>query len=556
VPTVHATVRISLLLVIATIAGACGSAAPADRPSAPPSTPPASFGEESVRSAEEALAAVGVEVKVLPSDEAPQVTSSGELSTVRFLRFQVRNMALELSAGAGTPAEDLDTATEAGGGAAVTPLMVGWLTSAGTPAAALARSAMGDQDLGEPKTLMFPTLAIAAFLADATRGGTTESAWRGAETDIQPAAFGAPANDLCSQVSSYLGETLQGVLDPKAEFDVPWLKAVIDQYAPLYGEDPDLFRRTVGALALLAYATSVARSWTVLATPDPSRVAYSIEGEASTEGEVRVTVEAGGSFFAEEVRPCASLARIELDGSAPTDGASVGWDTGGLAPHATAAEADDELEGAQASLTYETTAESRDAAEKGSPRTAEMTVLVAVERSEMENLDDAVSSILLDEGQAGPLETAVKALYQEMQPTLVELMTPKAVASIEVTFHTLPTPSPTEEAGALTGTWLGTWQNGPSFGDPPAQGGFTLTLEQQGGDVFGAGEVTGATCIRHVTVSGSVQGSTVELSLSGARDVATFSATLEGDSMSGTWSSIACGTTDTEVYGTWQAERE
>ncbi len=94
--------------------------------------------------------------------------------------------------------------------------------------------------------------------------------------------------------------------------------------------------------------------------------------------------------------------------------------------------------------------------------------------------------------------------------------------------------SPTEETGTLTGTWVGTWENDPIFGNPPANGGFTLTLDQKGGNVSGTGQVTGETCVGHVTIEGSVRGSTVELSLSGERNVSSFSAAWKGDSMSGT----------------------
>jgi len=500
---------------------------------------------------ERALASIGVEVRRRPSDPAPQVGVSGEPSGLRLLGFQVRNMALEVSAGAGTPPSDLDAATEAGGGGAVTPLVVGWLSSAGTPAAALARTAMGDQDLSEPNALVFPTFVLAAFLADATRRGAPAAV----AADV-PLAFLAAerSTDLCSQVSDYLDQTLQDVLDPTAEFDVPWLEAVIDQYAPMYRGNLELFRTTIGALALLAYATSVARPWTVLAIPDPEQVSYSVEGEEPVEGEVRVTVDAGGETFADDVRPCAALAGIELE-SAPTDGADLFWDPSGLAPHAQATEADSALDGDSGSLSYETAMESREDAENGDPQTAEMSVLVGVDRKEMRDLAAAVGAILLGPAQGGPAGGAVVSLYQKMKPALAEMMFPAAVASIGVTFHTQPSPSPTVTEPSIEGTWVGTWENDPSFGDPPANGGFTLTLEQRGRNVTGTGEVTGQTCVGHVTIEGSVRGSTVELSLSGERNVSSFSATWEGDSMSGTWSSIACGTADIQVFGTWQAAR-
>jgi hypothetical protein len=499
----------------------------------------------------ESLAGIGVDVRTLPSDPEPVVPPSGEPSAVRLLHFQVRNMALELFTGAGTTGKDLDRATVSGEGAPVTPLLVGWLRSARTPAASLAQSAMAGQDLTKPEASVFPTLALVAFLADATRVGTTANAAPAA--GIQLAALAdSPSADLCSQVSAYLDEVLQHVANPQAQFDVPWLETVVDQYAPMYAGNTELFRKTVGALALLAYATSVARSWSVLANPAPSQVDYSIEGQDPVEGEVLVTVETGKEVFADEVQPCSSLAQIELEGS-PT-GASLYWDASGLGPHATATEADSELDVDQASFTYQTTAESAEAAQNGDPQTAEMSVLVIVDREEMRALAGAVAEILLGPAQNGPAAAAVKSLYLKMQPTLGAMMLPSAVATIEVTLHTPVSPSPSVEAADLSGKWVGTWENDLVFGDPPASGGFTLTLTQTGERVSGTARFSGPTCVREVPIEGAVRGSTVKLPMPSEWDIR-FVGTVEGDSMSGTYSAIACGMTDFIVTGTWQAQR-
>jgi hypothetical protein len=545
-------VRIAFLLTVATIVGACGSGEAADRPQASPSGSPTSFGVESVRTAMASLASIGVDVRTLPSDDGPAVPLSGEPSAVRLLRFQVRNMALELATGGGIDGTDLDAATVAGGGAPVTPLIAGWLASATTPAADLARSMTEVPDPAEPKAAVFPTLALAAFLADVARGGATEGA--GVAADAQFVLMStSQGGDLCSEVATYLDQVMADVVDPQAEFDVPWLESVIDQYAPRYRGDPELFRTTIGALTLLTYATSIARSWGVLAVPVPAQVAYSIEGEDPVEGEVQVTVEAGREALSDEVRACATLAGIELEG-APPDGASMFWDTSGLGPHAKATDADAEIDVDRAGITYETTAESAQAAQSGDPQVAEMSVLVIVDREEMRGLADAVAAILLGPAQSGPAASAVKALYLKMQPTLATMLYPRAVATIDVTFHSEPSPSPTVAADVVSGTWEGTWVNDLTFAGQTITGGFVLTLAQDGTRVTGTARFSGPTCVRQVPVDGTVRGSTVKLPMPSQWDIE-FVGTVEGDSMSGTYSAIACEMPDFIVTGTWQAER-
>ena len=544
----RAPVRLVMFLVVALIGPACSSGGIAAPSSTSALSSVGSFGPASVSSAVDALARIGIDVRTLPSDAEPLATPSGETSVVRFLRFQVRNMALELSTGAGTAGADLDGASVAGGGGAISSLLVGWLRSAGTSASALARSLLRGQSLADPKTVVFPTFIIAAFLADATRGERTAS---GDGNDLQ-AFTEASSADFCSQVSDYLDQSLQEVLNPQARFAAPWLKAVIEQYAPMYQGDAALFRTTVGALALLTYATSIARSWSVMADPVPGQVNYSIEGSDPVQGEVRVTVATGDRVYADEVQPCASLAQIELAAS-PTDGASVYWDPSGLGSQAKATDADATLDVNQASLTYETTAESQDAAQNGDPQTVQMSVLVVVDREEMRSLAAAVAAILLSPAQDGPAASAMKSLYTQMEPRLGPMMFPRAMATIDVVFHTPPTtPSSTPEGSAVSGTWVGTWVN--DLGNPPATGGFTWILSQEGESVSGTSRFSGPTCVHEVPIDGTVHGSALKLPMPSEWDIE-FVGIVKGDSMSGTYTATACGMPDFIVTGTWQAER-
>lgn len=105
----------------------------------------------------------------------------------------------------------------------------------------------------------------------------------------------------------------------------------------------------------------------------------------------------------------------------------------------------------------------------------------------------------------------------------------------------------------MTGTWQGTWQNGPNWGS--ANGGFTMQLTQAGETFKGTIDVTGPTCIRHGTVSGTVNGSAISFGFvaTGVRDIK-YDGTVNGDTMSGTWTAEACEVT-VQIDGSWAAAR-
>jgi hypothetical protein len=105
----------------------------------------------------------------------------------------------------------------------------------------------------------------------------------------------------------------------------------------------------------------------------------------------------------------------------------------------------------------------------------------------------------------------------------------------------------------MTGTWVGTWANDPAFGN--ANGGFTMKAVQKGNTFTGTTDVTGPTCVRHGTVTGTINGGTITFGSVAAARTVNFTGTLNGTSISGTWDAIACGLTIT-VTGTWQATKQ
>jgi hypothetical protein len=492
------------------------------------------------------LAGLGIETRVRPSDSAPITAVTGARSAVRLLRLQVRNLALERVGGGGTMGADLDALGAAAGGGPVSPLLARWAASSTTPGAQLAASLLRHNDPLDAVTTVFPTLAVVAFIADVNAGSA------GASAGNQKALLALSSSDHCAQMSAYLSAALEGITDSKA-IPPPWLKQLIDLYAPQYAGDPALLRKTIGALALLSYATSLARPWTVSLQPDPPAVAYGIEGQDPVDGEVDLTVVSGMDVFATDVADCASLAAAQL-ASIPVEGSSVVWDTSGLGAHATNVAGQSQVdENGVAALTYQTATESKDAADNGSPVTVQLSVSASVDRAEMAALAAVVKAILLGDASGTPAGPATKAIYQALEPALNAVMRPSGSAQIDVAYHQpKSSPSPSHTESELTGTWDGTWAIDPPFAG--AIGDFTMKLVQTGGTFSGAVEITNTDC-SNGPVNGTVAGTNVTFGWLLTPQPVQFSGVLNGRSMSGTWASIACSNPSISLTGTWKATK-
>ena len=527
-------------LAVAIVAGCSPAESPASSPgSTSPSTEP--FSAADVERAVDGLASLGIETRVRPADTAPITEAAGNPSAVRLLRLQVRNLALEQFGGGGTSGADLDAVSDAAGGGPISALLAGWATSGTTAGANWAASLLPGDPSADPTATVFPTLALLAFVADVD-AGTSTSRWN----SIRLAAN----DDFCSEVSTYLSAALGDIVDTDAA-PPAWLQSLIDQYAPQYASDPALLRKTIGAVALLSYATSLARPWTVSLVPDPASVEYGIEGQDPVEGGVDLTVLSGADVFTDDVADCAGLADAQL-ASVPVEGSAVNWDASGLNPHAaqaTATAAVDDL--GTAGMSYEMTTESQEDAENGDPVSTQMSVNAWVDRAEMAQLAAVVKSILLGDAAGSPAGGTVQALYQAMEPTLSIVMRPSGFAVIDVTYHQpAASPSPSPEESDVTGTWDGGWvMNGY-----PDTGGFTMEIVQSGDAFSGTVEITNTDCPTG-TVEGRIEGSSVTFDWVLARATLSAIGTLDGTSMSGTWSSIACSDPSIFLTGAWEATK-
>jgi hypothetical protein len=108
----------------------------------------------------------------------------------------------------------------------------------------------------------------------------------------------------------------------------------------------------------------------------------------------------------------------------------------------------------------------------------------------------------------------------------------------------------------VAGTWNGTWINSPDFGKPQATGNFSVTFTVNGTTLTGVSTVSGKTCVKGGTSTGTVVGNNISFGfLSDPTRPVQFEGAINGNTMSGTWSATACPPLAIQVYGTWEATK-
>jgi hypothetical protein len=103
-------------------------------------------------------------------------------------------------------------------------------------------------------------------------------------------------------------------------------------------------------------------------------------------------------------------------------------------------------------------------------------------------------------------------------------------------------------AAVLEGTWSGTWDTDV----PQVKGTFSWVIEATPDGFTGTIEVQNTTCISNGTVEVALDGDQITVGLVQAEEPVTFTGTISGDRMSGTYDARTCPPPNS---GTWQADR-
>lgn len=143
---------------------------------------------------------------------------------------------------------------------------------------------------------------------------------------------------------------------------------------------------------------------------------------------------------------------------------------------------------------------------------------------------------------------------------VVVLLSACELGSTDVVGGTDPTESaptgPTEVSGptsptgdaVLEGTWSGTWDTDV----PQVNGTFSWVIDATADGFTGTIDVQGTNCISNGTVEVALEGDRITVGLVRAEEPVTFTGTVSGDQMSGTYDAGTCPPPNS---GTWEAVR-
>ncbi len=467
----------ALGLSLCVVAGACrsSSTSPARSSSdagtdtgAPRSSAPLTIDE---------LATAGLPVFADANAAAPvvPVTTAVGPTPLRLLGSQADAMSQEAAAGQGVLGADLDALVVLPAGMPTASyFLAGYVSGAGTPGAALAHKIMGDQDFRNAPTLVYPSVILALFAADAGRyadalgvapsGGATTGAL---SVPLPPGLCSKTQDFITSTISSFfdtLGH-LQSPQVPKSGVGiVDWfgsglqtafdlatgvVNGLIDggRFVVIQGiksaTQPvlDVITTLAGTAALAAMVVDLLRPWTVIVTATPPRTSRVTAPGAGLPGAFRATVTMPGdvdewpALFVD----CAQVAMITLPPLKPV-GAPLTWTVMQspatlVVPTGTAATALDE--NAAATFDYVTVSETaRDA--RGEALEGKVKSDIAITRKEISDLQKTVSDLLfsripplLSPYLTPFLKPAVEAVLQ----LPVSLLATHGYAPLVVTYH-------------------------------------------------------------------------------------------------------------------------
>ena len=512
-----APVAACVALVLSLIAGACasddarvgsgdhpnpsaettsGGAPDASRPATAPAPAP-SNGDGDPLAAAAAAALTSAGVAVVDAQE-PVVTDA----VLTLTEEQAQFMDAEAASGSGLVGADLDAA---GGGATsglpVSAVLAGYVRGVDTPGAEYSRTLLGAQDLTQPERVVFPTIVLALFAADAASAFAADEATGETAVSEPPSSagwgaggFGASRHlrtGICSDVtktifdavdkifakihippgrvgntgSSFLNGLLQGLTDVV----VGGLNLVIDAAKVLVvdgikfvlGQVLSVVAEVAAAAALIANIVSAVRPWKLnVAAKDPNtRMGVDSEkiyDQVTAKAIIIGPTDDWPAWFVD----CAAVAGVTLPSLLPVD-APVTWRVYSYVPSAgLMTESTDEIpkdtklrkDGGDvvAKLGLMTGTETKDQASKGAEQHGAVLVTATARRNQIEELRKSL--VAAAKNLANQVLQNVPAIIRDFLLGLVSqaaegsseqvasLLDASGSALIDVTYHGPPKP--------------------------------------------------------------------------------------------------------------------
>lgn len=348
--------RLILLLAVAVLATACeGSgetvetAAPgvASGSSVPASTEPTadSSAEGSDVDLFEVFGDLGIEIIDDPAEVAV-------VDGFQVWSFQVENMQQEIAVGDGLFGTELDRLVGAPGGMPFSYLVAGWITGAGTPAAAAAAEIMGDQQWEFAPSLIYPNAVLMLMVADSLRAqGAIGAAAAGSLTvqqggvllDAVGPVHAAEEGGLCTKLSNWVDGVVNWIFDKftigiEGDEWYEWAARVWNA-AVEWARDKvkgaievatdvllDPIRRVLAAAGSVSMVVTHLKRWEVQIVVPPQAPELAVGDEPDVIETALVQVETGlQKPWPDLVDDCASVAGVPLPDPSKTQGSNVEW---------------------------------------------------------------------------------------------------------------------------------------------------------------------------------------------------------------------------------------
>ncbi|MCU1400965.1 MAG: hypothetical protein JWN62_4074 [Acidimicrobiales bacterium] len=470
-----------------------------------PATDPSNRGDSAPTGpAAEALTSAGVAVVEAP---APVVTDA----ILTLTTAQAQFMVAEATSGSGLLGADLDAA---GGGATsglpVSAVLAGYVRGVDTNAAAYARTLLGQQDLTQPEHVVFPTIVLALFAADAASAFAADA--RAGETTAPPTSgagfreggFGASRRvrtGICSDVTKSIfdavdkifakihippgrvGDTgssfLNGVLQGLTNVVVSGLNFVIDAAKTLIvdgikfvlGQVLSIVAEVAAAAALVANIVSAIRPWKLDVTAKDPNTRKGVDAEKIYDQVTAKAIIIGPTddwpaWFVD----CAAVAGVTLPSLLPVD-APVTWKVFSYVPSAgLMTESTDEIpkdtalrkdgDSVIAKLGLITGTETKDQASTGAVQHGAVLVTATARRNQIEELRKTL--VTAAKNLANQILQNVPGLIRDFLTGLVSqaaegsseqvasLLDASGTALIDVAYHGPPKP---EVGSSTTEAW-------------------------------------------------------------------------------------------------------
>ena len=534
-----------------------------------------------------------------PGSSKPVVRVRGRLSPVRLTTELAQSAALGAWGQAGMTAGQLDEMTgPVAIGSVQLPtgaLVAAWAKSTDSASARLARQILGPVDWPRYQEIVLPSAVLLLFASDVAlhmpqRGG---AAPRAAAVTARAAAAGVPAGP-CTAVQDFVEQTIKRIFASFGRLQTD--HAAIKKFAgsflgSIIGAVGDALSFTVNtavdagrtfvlgavripvklvteAIAGVAATVSVIGEITNMLMPWSGKVSIDRNPTSKAFGAgvpglltLKVTAPGSNLKWPGWLQNCASLFDFPLPTTTPKD-QPVEWDlrnqspAGLVTPGAPSGPLDARGIATQPFVTGEETPE----VASGPEREGRVDVVATVHRTDLDPYVERINRGFLRLLPALVRDMVGKQISAVIQPMLASLRRRigkvrdvTAKAHFTVLYHDPPEKKKEQPAAppappTIGGHWDGQWSGEGS-------GTWSADFKQEGNAFSGTIVINNSNCVHGGRISGTIEGDQIKFGVVEAEQRISFSGTLSGDTMSGTWSKPAAADPCKANGGTFSATR-